>query len=254
MFPTGLLFLFRRACFLLCFPLGKLPLSFLALEKLLNLWEQDTGQGLYLMGGYSRAVVVDFLFSRHREHHQSEAVSVKQVCLKHNPVPSDEAAPCVLGYLLVCAAVAQDNAGKNTVRSTAYPEIQVALDLTGDNIGVRALGGKYQVNTKGPPQPCQGRQPVFDFAQRVLVLFAPARPVQHFRNLVTGENQPGQSSPRDLVVFVNAVTPSLVKHLRAAFLHRHQLVKSKEQAFFVKAHTALLPPDFGEVHPALEVG
>ena len=31
---------------LLCFPLGKLPLSFLALEKRLYLREQDTGQGL----------------------------------------------------------------------------------------------------------------------------------------------------------------------------------------------------------------
>ncbi len=40
--------------FLLCFPLRKLPLSFLTLEKGLYLREQDTGQGLHLMGGYSR--------------------------------------------------------------------------------------------------------------------------------------------------------------------------------------------------------
>ena len=32
---------------LLCFPLDKLPLSFLALEERLDLREQDTGKGLY---------------------------------------------------------------------------------------------------------------------------------------------------------------------------------------------------------------
>lgn len=59
-----LLALFYLVPFLLCFPLGKLPLSFLTLEKGLYLWEQDTGQCVYLMDGYSRAVVVDFPFSR----------------------------------------------------------------------------------------------------------------------------------------------------------------------------------------------
>ena len=44
MFPPHALILFRFVLFLLCFPLGKLPLSFLALEKRLYLREQDTGQ------------------------------------------------------------------------------------------------------------------------------------------------------------------------------------------------------------------
>ena len=48
MFPPCVLVLFRFILFLLCFPLGKLPLSFLALEKRLYLREQDTGQGLHL--------------------------------------------------------------------------------------------------------------------------------------------------------------------------------------------------------------
>lgn len=39
-----LVFLFSL---LVCFPLGKLPLSFLALEKGLYLQEQDAGKGLY---------------------------------------------------------------------------------------------------------------------------------------------------------------------------------------------------------------
>ena len=56
---------------LLCFPLGKLPLSFLTLKKGLYLREQDTGQSVHLMDGYSRAVVVDFSFPRHRSRPQS---------------------------------------------------------------------------------------------------------------------------------------------------------------------------------------
>ena len=60
MFPPFVLVLF--VLFLLRFPLCKLPLPFLALEKPLYLREQDTGQGLHFMEGYSRAVVVDFLF------------------------------------------------------------------------------------------------------------------------------------------------------------------------------------------------
>ena len=66
-----LLILFRLVLFLLCFPLGKLPLSFLALEKGLYLREQDTGQSVHLMDGYSRAVVVDFSFPRPRSRPQS---------------------------------------------------------------------------------------------------------------------------------------------------------------------------------------
>ena len=44
--PRLLLALFHFVLFLLCFPLSKFPLSFLALEKGLHLREQDTGQGL----------------------------------------------------------------------------------------------------------------------------------------------------------------------------------------------------------------
>ena len=41
MFPPVVLSLFCLVLFLLCFPLGKLPLSFLALEKRLYLREQE---------------------------------------------------------------------------------------------------------------------------------------------------------------------------------------------------------------------
>ena len=63
-----LLYLFCCIGLLFHFPLGKLPLPFLTREKGLYFWEQDTGQGLHLMVGYAGAVVVDFLFPRHRSH------------------------------------------------------------------------------------------------------------------------------------------------------------------------------------------
>ena len=47
MFPPVVLSLFCLVLFLLCLPLGKLPLPFLALEKSLYLREQDTGKSLY---------------------------------------------------------------------------------------------------------------------------------------------------------------------------------------------------------------
>ena len=54
MFPPVVLSLFCLVLFLLCFPLGKLPLSFLTLEKRLYLREQDSGEGLYLVIGKIR--------------------------------------------------------------------------------------------------------------------------------------------------------------------------------------------------------
>ena len=51
MFPPCVLVLFHFVLFLLCFPFGKFPPSFLALKKCLYLREQDTGQGLHLVIG-----------------------------------------------------------------------------------------------------------------------------------------------------------------------------------------------------------
>ena len=63
MFPP-LLYLVLPARLLLYFPLGKLPLPFLALEKGLNLREQGTGERFYLVIGNPRAVVIGLLSAR----------------------------------------------------------------------------------------------------------------------------------------------------------------------------------------------
>ena len=84
---------------MLFFPLSKLLLSFLALEKCLYLREQDTGKGLYLVIGNPCAVVIGLLSARHGIT-PLKLPLVEQVALKHRTVSGDETAPCVLGYLL----------------------------------------------------------------------------------------------------------------------------------------------------------
>ena len=107
--PLPYLFTTYIVSILLCFPLGKLPLPFLALEKGLNLREQDTSQGFHFMEGDSGAVVVWFLFSRHRAAPCLKPFLVEQVALKHCSIVEQEAAPCVLGYLVGGGCAVQDD-------------------------------------------------------------------------------------------------------------------------------------------------
>ena len=108
MFPS-LLYLVLLFSLLLCFPLSKLPLPFLALEERLNFREQDTGKGLYLVIGNPSAVIIGLLFSCHRAAPNLKLPFVEQIALKHYAIPSDEAAPCVLGYLFGGAGVVEDD-------------------------------------------------------------------------------------------------------------------------------------------------
>lgn len=64
MFPPFLC-LFLLFGLLFRFPLGKLPLAFLALKERLNFREQNTGKGLYLVIGNPRAVIIGLLSARH---------------------------------------------------------------------------------------------------------------------------------------------------------------------------------------------
>ena len=168
-----MLHLFLLLSFPLFLPFGKLTLSVLALEKRLYFREQDPGQGFYLVIGYPGAVVVRLLLAWHGIT-PLEPFLVKQIALEYCAISRDEATPCVLWYLFGGAGVVQDDLRKHAVRPAAYPEIHVILDLTGDDIGVGPLGGKYQMGTKSPPQSCNRGQSVFDLRQQFLVLFAPA--------------------------------------------------------------------------------
>ena len=98
MFPP-LLCLVLLFGLLLRFPLSIFPLPVFALKERLNFREQDAGKGLYLVIGNPRAVVIGLLSSRHAIP-PLKLPLVEQIALKHYAIPSDETAPCVLGYLL----------------------------------------------------------------------------------------------------------------------------------------------------------
>lgn len=153
-----MLVLFYLALFLLCFPLCKLPLSFLALEKRLYLREQNTGYGVHFMDRYPGAVVVGLLFPWHGIT-LLKLPFVEQVALEHCAVPRDEAASRIFGNLFGGAGVVQDDLRKHIIRPAAYPEIQVALDLTGEDISTRApIASKHLIDA--------GRQHIFTLRLR----------------------------------------------------------------------------------------
>ena len=125
MFPpplSCLFLLFGRPLFL---PFGKLPLPLLALEKRLYLREQDTGQSLHLMVGYPGAIVVGFLLAWHGIT-PLEPFLVKQIALEYCAISREEAAPCVLGYLIGGAGIVQDDLRENAGRRSS-PLIQCLL-------------------------------------------------------------------------------------------------------------------------------
>lgn len=168
MFPP-LLYLILLFGLLLRFPLGVFPLPVLVLKERLYLQEQDTGKGLYLVIGNPCAVVIGLLSARHGIT-PLKLPLVEQVALKHRTVSCDEAAPCILGYLFGGAGVVENNLRKHAVRPAANTEIHVVAYLAGNDRCVRSLRGKNEMDTKCPPLPCNGGQPVFNLRQQLLPL------------------------------------------------------------------------------------
>lgn len=166
------LFLYSALLFslLLCFPLGVFPLSVLALKERLNFREQDTGKSLYLVIGNPRAVVIGLLSARHGITPLKSPL-VEQIALKHYAVPSDEAAPRVLGYLFGGAGAVEDDLRKHAVRSAANTEIHVVAYLAGDDGRIRSLRGKDEVDTERSSLPCNGGQLVFNLRQQLLGVY-----------------------------------------------------------------------------------
>ena len=82
----------------------------------------------------------------------SQLLFVQQVSLEHSTIPGDEAAPCVLGYLIGGAGIVQNDLREDIICPAAHPEIQVVLDLTRKDVSIRALRGEDQVDAKGPSQ------------------------------------------------------------------------------------------------------
>ena len=169
MFPPLLCLVFLFGL-LLCFPLGVFPLPVLALKERLDFREQDTGKSLYFVIGNPRTVVIGFLSARHGVT-PSNLFLVEQIALKHYAVPSDEAAPRVLGYLFGGAGAVEDDLRKHAVRSAANTEIHVVAYLAGDDGRVRSLRGKDEVDTERSSLPCNGGQFVFNLRQQLLGVY-----------------------------------------------------------------------------------
>ena len=166
------LFLYSALLFslLLCFPLGVFPLPVLALKERLDFREQDTGKSLYFVIGNPRTVVIGLLSARHGITPLKSPL-VEQIALKHYAVPSDEAAPRVLGYLFGGAGAVEDDLRKHAVRSAANTEIHVVAYLAGDDDRIRSLRGKDEVDTECPSLPCNGGQLVFNLRQQLLGVY-----------------------------------------------------------------------------------
>ena len=166
------LFLYSALLFslLLCFPLGVFPLPVLALKERLNLRKQDAGKGLYPVIGNPRAVIIGLLSARHGITPLKSPL-VEQIALKHYAVPSDEAAPRVLGYLFGGAGAVEDDLRKHAVRSAANTEIHVVAYLAGDDGRIRSLRGKDEVDTERSSLPCNGGQLVFNLRQQLLGVY-----------------------------------------------------------------------------------
>ena len=168
MFPP-LLYLVLLFGLLLCFPLGVFPLPVFALKERLNFWEQDTGEGFYLVIGNPRAVIIGLLSARHGIT-PLKLPLVEQIALKHRAISCDEAALCILGNLFSGAGVIEDNLRQYITRPAANPEIHVIFNLAGEDICVWPLRGKNQVDSESSALPCDCRQPIFNLRQQLLPL------------------------------------------------------------------------------------
>ena len=191
MFPP-LLYLVLLFGLLLCFPLGIFPLPVLALKERLDFREQDTGKGLYLVIGNPCAVVIGLLSARHGIP-PLKLPLVEQIALKHRAISCDEAAPCILGYLFGGAGVVENNLRKHAVRPAANTEIHVVAYLAGNDRCVRSLRGKNEMDTKCPPLPCNGGQPVFNLRQQLLPLIVGSGLAIHSQYLSKNSPMPRRS-------------------------------------------------------------
>lgn len=124
MLPPLLLVLYFFASVPRRFPLCKLPLLLLTLEKRLYLREQDTGQSLHNMDWDTCSIVNLLFLSCHCRYLVGlgyPSLFLEQIALKNCTVMQQETAPSVFGYLVGGVGVVQDDLGQNIVGPAAPP-------------------------------------------------------------------------------------------------------------------------------------
>ena len=116
-------------------------------------------------------------------------ILVKPVSLEHRTIVQQKTAPRLLGNLICCRCTVQDDLGKDAVCSAADPASEVCTDLPGDQVRVRSLRGKDQVNAKGTALSGDHDQFTFDLTNQLPLLCRKSCLVQQLSNLIASKKQ-----------------------------------------------------------------
>lgn len=93
----------------------------------------------------------------------------------------------------------QNDLGKNLICSTTQFAVHIVLNLTRQNLSIRALSGKNQMNAKGSPQSGDGADLTGDLVDLFSVRLASAGFVKQLGHFITGKYQP-RNTVRDATV------------------------------------------------------
>ena len=99
-----------------------------------------------------------------------------------------EAASGILGNLFCCGSIVQDDLGQHRICPSANAAVDVVLDLTGKNVGIRSLGCQDQVDTECTALSGDHGKLAFNLADGLLLLLRQTGFIQDFCNFITGEN------------------------------------------------------------------
>ena len=116
----------------------------------------------------------------------------------------NESSRLVLRDLLGCGCVVQDDLGQYSVGSAAHTAVNVVADLSRQNVGIGALCGEYEVDSKSTSLTGDDRESVFYQTDSFFLLLRQTGFVKHLGNLVTGKNMPLQGDCALFVIIVIA--------------------------------------------------
>ena len=155
--------------------------------------------------------------------------------------------------LLGCASVPDDDGGQRGVCATTNANVHIVFNLSRKNIGVRALGRKNQMDTKGTPLTGNQRKTGFNLCQQFLTRFIRARLVKQFCHLVTCKDNTLHIVPGLLAVLGNVGGINFFEKPFAFFQGICQVVQEYKEFRFFRNNVGKLLPNIRKVNTALEV-
>ena len=114
-----------------------------------------------------------------------------------------EPASGILGDLFCCGSIVQDNLGQHRVCPSADAAVDVVLDLTGKNVGIRSLGCQDQMDTEGTALSGDHGKLAFNLADDFLLFLRQTGFIQDFCNFIAGESVSLKILSRCCIVPVN---------------------------------------------------